>query len=95
MKLYLISQTEHNDYDTYDSAVVCAPNEETAAAINPANGKLIIWEMEKADWSDAEDWENAISLKWCSSRAAVNVKYIGEAASDIEQGVICVSFNAG
>lgn len=30
MKLFLISQTQNNDYDTYDSAVVTAPDEETA-----------------------------------------------------------------
>lgn len=38
MKLFLISQTENRDYDTYDSAVVCAPDEETARKVDPSGG---------------------------------------------------------
>ena len=30
MKLYLLSQDDNNDYDTYDSIVVCAESEEDA-----------------------------------------------------------------
>ena len=40
MKLYLISQTRNNDYDTYDSAVVAAESEKEAAAIHPSGKKL-------------------------------------------------------
>ena len=43
MKLYLISQSENNDYDTYDSAVVCAPNEATARSITPGYGFGSSW----------------------------------------------------
>ena len=35
MKIYEISQDENNAYDTYDSAIVCAENEEEAKKINP------------------------------------------------------------
>lgn len=35
MKLYIISQNENDDYDTYDSAVVAANNETEARNINP------------------------------------------------------------
>ena len=35
MKLFLISQTENDDYDTYDSAVVCAQDEDEARNIQP------------------------------------------------------------
>lgn len=35
MNLYIISQDENNDYDTYDSAVVAAPDVETARKILP------------------------------------------------------------
>ena len=35
MELYLISQDINNDYDTYDSAVVCAENEEEARNMYP------------------------------------------------------------
>lgn len=36
MKLYLISQEENNEYDTYDAAVVAAENEEAAKLIHPS-----------------------------------------------------------
>ena len=38
MKLYLISQTEVQGFDTYDSAVVCANTEEDAKNIHPNGG---------------------------------------------------------
>jgi hypothetical protein len=39
MKLYLISQDENDDYDTYDAFVVCAESEEDAKLIKPLNDK--------------------------------------------------------
>lgn len=83
MKLFRISQVENCGYDTYDSAVVAAPDAQTARTINPSNGKKID-EMDK--------WQK---LAWCSSADKVVVTYLGEAADGIEQGVICSSFNAG
>jgi hypothetical protein len=38
MKLFLISQSANNGYDTYDSAVVCAETEDEARLTHP-NGK--------------------------------------------------------
>jgi len=35
MNLYLISQTENNGYDTYDTAVVAAKDEDEARNITP------------------------------------------------------------
>lgn len=35
MNLYLISQDVNNSYDTYDSAVVAAPNEDIARRMLP------------------------------------------------------------
>ena len=35
MKLWLISQKENRDYDTYDSAVVAAETKEEAVSIHP------------------------------------------------------------
>lgn len=35
MKLYWISQTDNDDWDTYSGAVVAAPDEETARRIHP------------------------------------------------------------
>lgn len=41
MKLYLISQTVNNEYDTYDSAVVAAPSAQAAKKMEP--GSLECW----------------------------------------------------
>jgi hypothetical protein len=38
MKLYRISQDENNHYDTFDSAVVCAADEEAARMTHPGTG---------------------------------------------------------
>lgn len=38
MKLFLISQKENNNYDTYDSAVVAAGDAEVARNMNPSGG---------------------------------------------------------
>ena len=81
MKIYLISQTANNDYDTYDSAVVYAPDEETARNTHPYDGKQISWVT--PDYA------------WCKSPDQVGVRYIGEAPEGVEAGLICASFNAG
>lgn len=82
MKLFLISQNQNNTYDTYDSAVVAADDEETARYMNPENGKQI------------DEWICGY-MEWCDRPEHVTVRYLGEAADDVEQGVICASFNAG
>ena len=43
MKLFRISQDENSDYDTYDSAVVAAPDEQTAREMNPSTYKYSEW----------------------------------------------------
>jgi hypothetical protein len=80
MKLFLISQNQNNNYDTYDSAVVAAPDEETARNMSPSNGL-------------PESWGDKYS-SWCPGPQYVLVRYIGEAVN-VDQGVVCASFNAG
>ncbi len=76
MKLFLISQ-DMNTINAYNSAVVVAPNEETAANMDPGTGKPI------------EGWGY---LTWCKSQY-VKVLYLGEAVENLEEGVICASYN--
>jgi hypothetical protein len=83
MNLYLISQTENDDYDSFDSAVVCAENEDVARQTNPA-----VWDSPICNWS-ARHWH------WCSAPELVTVRLIGVAAPDVPAGVVCASFNAG
>lgn len=77
MKLFLISQSQNDGYDTYDSAVVAAPDEEAARRMHPA---------------DDPDLES--TRMWCFPERVI-VRYLGEAADDVEQCVVCASFNAG
>lgn len=81
MKLYLLSQSVNNEYDTYDSCVVAAESEEEAKLIHP-NGFGTMPNDGKYD-------------SWVRTVGEVECKYIGEAGEGIEQGVICASFNAG
>ena len=83
MNIYRISQTENDGWDTYDSAVVCAPNQDAARETHPAYG-----------YHDAEAWKVS-SGSWASSPDKVSVEYIGEAQAARKQSVICASFNAG
>ena len=76
MKLFLISQNQITGWDTYDAAVVAAPDEETAKQIHP----------------DGSGWDDS---SWCSAPEHVSVRYLGEATGDVEQGVVCASFNQG
>lgn len=39
MNLYFVWQDENNDYDTYDSFVICAENEEEAKNTHPDGGE--------------------------------------------------------
>ena len=82
MNLYLLSQKENNDYDTYDSAVVCAPDEETARDINPRNGEPM-------------DWESGLENSWCAKRESVKVALLGIADDSVKPGIVCASYNAG
>ena len=57
MNLYLISQTENSNYDTFDSAVVAAPDEAAARSINPGG---------PARWGD-RCWcasPEAVTVRW-------------------------------
>ena len=81
MNLYLISQDENNDYDTYDSAVVCAQNEQEARMIQPnGTGK----EFNTGDFGT-----------WAKYPDQVKVTLIGVADSSIAEGLVLASFNAG
>lgn len=89
MYLWLISQNVNNTYDTYDSAVVCAPDEETARNMNPGLDEPMDW-VRAAEWEGRPGW-----TVWAWRPSQVNVKRIGVAEPGTSVGVICASFNAG
>lgn len=82
LKIYKISQNINSGFDTYDSAIVCAENEEEARNINPDGyGKGL--DEYSYDWVSNENKDK------------IDVKFIGIAGGDIEKGLILASFNAG
>jgi hypothetical protein len=86
MNLYLISQSDNSGYDTYDSAVVCASNEDEARNMSPSTG-------EPMDWASPSKYYFS---NWVSRADRVCVELLGPATSDqTVAGVICASFNAG
>lgn len=91
MKIYKISQTENNDYDTYDSAVVCAENEEEARLMHPDGAYNY-----REEKSEEERWKKADRPygTW-AKKEYVKVELLGEAKEGLKIGVIIDSFNAG
>jgi len=80
MNIYRISQDGNTRYDTYDSAVVVAENEEDARSIHPDGG----------EFDPNEGWPT-----WCKQKEDVKVEYMGIADKSLKRGVILSSFNAG
>ena len=100
LNLYLISQTVNNGYDTFDSAVVAARDEEDARSIHPVSSWLDMFylptvtqtakeaeeERKKHGYNNDETW---------ATRENVKVRLIGVGLPDVKRGVICASYNAG
>jgi len=81
VKLYKISRKKQDtSWDEYDSAIVCANDEQDAAHIHP-NGK---------DWVEDEDPYSS----WTPIKNVL-VELVGEAKEGTKRGVILSSFNAG
>lgn len=84
MKIYRLSQEVNNKYDTYDSCVVIADNEDEAKMITPSGEPFV--EINKEDWLYGD---------WVRTLSHIQVEYVGEAKNGSKKGVICSSFNAG
>ena len=52
MNLYLLSQTQNNDYDTYDSCVVASEDRDSAKKINPCNSE---WGYRFSAWCSSPE----------------------------------------
>lgn len=82
MNIYLIEQSANRGYDTYDSAVVIAENEEQAVSMHPYDG--LNWDGEDETYGC---WTN---------KKNVTATLIGQASEDeTEPRVVLGSFNAG
>ena len=87
LKLYLLTQYENLDLDTFDSCIVAAYSEEEAKQIHP------YIEFDEYYTSIDEVWD---TYTWASCPENVECKYIGNAAADVKpNSIVCSSFNAG
>jgi hypothetical protein len=87
MHLYLVSQAENDDWNTYESMVVCASDAETARRVSPLTGSV----------KDVDSYGRFVDpcTTWAQQLNSVTVKYIGVAHESVLPGVVCASFNAG
>ena len=100
--LWKLSQDENNDYESYDSAVVVAPNRMSASMVHPArfsDTKEMMFEFDRTGdcWRDTFDGEplGPDSGGWCQPND-VKVVCVGKAADHLHAGdVVCSSYNAG
>ena len=83
MKLFLFKM-DYQGYDTYSSWLVAADNDDIAKGYHPAGAKFVDTEIGPFGEHDHTDYGKEISYA-C----------IGEAASDLKEGVSISSFNAG
>lgn len=83
MKLYLLTQTKVQGYDTFDSVVVAAESAKKAQKVHP---------YDRGTENDKMHWD---SSAWPSSSRHVVATLLGTAKPNTPSGVICASFNAG
>jgi hypothetical protein len=81
MNLYLLTQDDREDYDTYDSVVVCAESEADAVTIYPNNY--------------GTSWNTSEYRSWALTPDLVEAEYLGQAHDNLKRGVVLASFNAG
>lgn len=84
-----MTQDLDNGWDTYDSVVVCAENEDAARMIHPSK-RVTTWSGE--EHKAVHDYFTWIPFDRIGE---LKITLIGTAASDIKKGVILASFNAG
>ena len=94
MKLYLLSQSEQNGWDTYDSMVVAAGSPAKAKQIHPS--EHYYWDKKISSWV----WEHTPtqpvrSPEWANNPKNITTTFLGHAKAGTKEGVILASFNAG
>lgn len=93
LNLYLLTQHENHDYDTYDSCIVAAENEYEAKRICPDENYKFNEKSKSFTFSGADDQSECGS--WAFSLEKITATLIGVAEEGTKHGVILASFNAG
>jgi hypothetical protein len=93
MNLYLISQDTEIDYDTFDSAVVCARSAKDARTLYPgARGGGVL----PPHPANVRIPQEPAPRDWVNDPNAVTVQYLGKAKRTTKTPrVVLASFNAG
>lgn len=95
MNIYRISQNVNVDYDTYDSAIVVAKDEDEARKIHP-DGLVYsynpITHLYDLPWWKNEEYKNRT---WCWKLEDVEVELVGITDLYDNGEILCASFNAG
>lgn len=104
LNLYRIKGTA-SGWDTYDGAIVAAPDEATARRIHPEDGsmhgdpksatRINGWDEQLDGYKGGVIKWGRTYVSWAESPADVTVEHVGVAAEGVEQGVILSSFRAG
>lgn len=95
MNIYLVSQSDNNGYDTYDSFVIVAETEQRARETDPSGGR--IWKDGRwmFQFLDGTEKPETHHNSWVNDVERVSVELVGVAAEGQKAGIICNSFNAG
>lgn len=97
MKIFKLEQDWVDGYDTYDSCVVIAENEEEAITIHPSD---FVTHIKDNKWMgtsyNGEEYETG-NNSWVhvEDLDKIKVTYLGEAKLSSKKGVVCSSFNPG
>ncbi len=96
MLIFRIEQETNNGYDTYDSAIVVACDEEHARCIHPA-GYNIVWDPESECWVDSDGSVYGVGYNAWAHPDSVTVERIGMVTGGSAKPgeVVCASFHAG
>jgi hypothetical protein len=92
--LWLLTQSEETGYDTYDSCVVAAVDEESAKRVHPSPFRDDRFSEELETWVDGHG-EPGNDGTWAHRPDQVKALRIGVTATAKPGTVVCASFNAG
>lgn len=89
MNIYKLSQTENKGWDTFDSMIVIAENEDQAKLMFPHSDNL------EGDYDFSTNYWGRLDY-WATSPKNVNVELLGMCYfSDSKPKIVLASFNAG
>lgn len=98
MKLWLISQSVNNNWDTFDSAVVAAETEEEARMTYPTHYAGVVadrfWDGSTWLFRGSNGTVHRLGYSCWTTPDNVTVEFLAD-GYDGPAGTVCASFNAG